>query len=152
MNPEHETDDDLIERLRRIAAEVDAPPPDVLVAARAALATRRLDEELAELVMDSESAGAGQVRAGADTVRLLSFESPAVSVELQVQVTATGRAVRGLVAGAVGEVVLEGPGQQLTAELDEDGWFALPAAPAGTVRLRLRTPDGTAVTSSWMSL
>lgn len=151
MMPGDEHDDVLMERLRRIAAEVDPPPPDVLAAARAALATRRLDDELAELVMDSELEGAGQVRGPGD-VRLLSFESAAVSVELQVQETPGGPALRGLVDGAVGPVVLETPAGESRAELSAEGWFSVAAAPSGPVRLRLRTPAGVAVTSAWVVL
>lgn len=141
-----------MERLRRIAAEIDPPPEHVVAAARAALSTRRLDEELAELVMDSELVETGQVRSGAAQVRLLSFESAAVSVELQVEETAGGRSVRGLVAGATGEVVLETLHQQRSAPLSEEGWFTIDGAPVGIVRFRLRSTTGAAVLSSWVSL
>jgi hypothetical protein len=54
------TDDDrLMERLRAIAELVDPPPEFVLDAARAALLTRRLDSELAELTGDSAAGAAG---------------------------------------------------------------------------------------------
>lgn len=150
--PDDWDDDLLMERLRRIASEIDPPPDHVMAAARAALGTRRLDEELAELVMDSELVETGHVRSGPTPVRLLSFESDAVSVELQVEETAAGRSVRGLVAGATGEVVLETLHVRRTAPLNEDGWFTMDGAPAGNVRFRLRTPAGAAVMSSWVSL
>ncbi|MFD0744362.1 hypothetical protein ACFQ1L_23015 [Phytohabitans flavus] len=52
-------DDALMAELRRIAAEVDPVPPSVIEAARAAIFTRHLDHELAELVADSADAGSG---------------------------------------------------------------------------------------------
>lgn len=152
MTSQDDEDDLLMEQLRRIAAEIDPPPEHVVAAARAALSTRRLDEELAELVMDSELVETGYVRSGPTPVRLLSFESAAVSVELQVEETAAGRSVRGLVAGAAGEVVLETLHERRTALLDEDGWFTIDGAPAGNARFRLRTTAGAAVMSSWVSL
>lgn len=152
MTSPEEEDDLLMDRLRRIAAEIDPPPEHVVEAARAALGTRRLDEELAELVMDSELVETGRVRSGAAQVRLLSFESAAVSVELQVEESAAGRSVRGLVAGATGDVVLETLHQRVSVLLNEDGWFTIDAAPAGIVRFRLRSTAGAAVLSSWVSL
>src|SRR5262249_46475986 len=64
MNATHE-DEALLERLRAICAEVDPVPDLVFQAARAAFTLRRLDAELAELVLDSadEPAGAVAVRA-----------------------------------------------------------------------------------------
>ena len=136
--------------LRRIAALADPPPARVHHAALAAFATRRIDEELAELVRDSDLAPAGDLRAE-DDVRLLSFEHHGVSVELQVH---HGRrvSVHGVVTGASGEVVLELPGERATADLDDDGWFILDNIPGGTARLHVTAADGTAVVTSWFHL
>jgi hypothetical protein len=136
--------------LRRIAALADPPPARVHHAALAAFATRRIDEELAELVRDSDLAPAGDLRAE-DDVRLLSFEHLGVSVELQVQ---HGRrtSVHGVVTGATGDVVLELLGERLTAGIDDDGWFALADVPGGTARLHVTAVDGTAVVTAWFHL
>ena len=145
-------DDELMERLRAIGGQVDPPPATVLAAAQAALATRRLDAELAELMLDShEPAGAG-VRAGAAEVRVLSFESATVTIELQVRALPAGAALRGLVDGATGPVILESGDDRREVAVDEEGWFTVDGVPAGLVRLRATAVGGAPVVSSWVSL
>ena len=83
-------DDRLVEALRRVLAEADEVPTDVVAAARAAWTWRTIDAELAALVHDStldvqELAG---VR-GAATVRALSFTVGEHYLELEVARTAT---------------------------------------------------------------
>jgi hypothetical protein len=144
--------DILMERLRTIAAAVDGPPPSVAEAARAALSTRRLDEELAELVLDSAAGTPVAARDGDDDIRLLSFETATVSIEVQLTEVAGSVSLRGLVSGATGEVVVETAGERRSAPIDADGWFTVDRLPSGLVRLRLRATDGTAVTTSWVFL
>lgn len=144
-------DDELIRHLRGLAGQADPPPPIVLTAARAALTTRRLDEELAELMLDSHTDPVG-VRSGADDVRVLSFESTTVTVELQVRRTPDGASLRGLVGGAQGRVTLEMRSAHRPVDLDEDGWFTADGVPAGLLRLRLTAEGGAPVVSSWVGL
>ena len=138
-------DERLLARLRDTAAQYDPVPEHVLAAARAALGTRRLDEELAALVADSALADAG-VRAEAPAVRLLTFESAEVSLELQVEYRDDRVAVRGLVTGATGEAVVEVAGERHAVPID-DGWFAVTGLPRGATRV---TVPGT--TTSWVHL
>nr|MBA2309510.1 hypothetical protein [Pseudonocardiales bacterium] len=105
--PPTDPPDPVLERLRLIATEVDDPPELVFDAARAALLTRQLDAELAELVMDSAVDELAAVRDGGDDVRLLSFEASTVSMELQVSESGEARVLHGLVRGHGGEVVVE---------------------------------------------
>lgn len=136
--------------LRRIAALADPPPARVLHAAIAAFATRRVDQELAELVLDSDLVPVEELRSG-DDVRLVAFECSSVSIELQLQY---GRhlSLRGVVTGATGDAVLELPGERHTTALDDDGWFALDGLPAGPARLQVTAEDGTAVVTAWFHL
>lgn len=136
--------------LRRIAALADPPPAWVLHAAIAAFATRRVDQELADLVLDSDLVPVGETRAE-DDMRLVEFECAGVSVELQLQY---GRhlSLRGVVTGATGDVVLELPGERRVIALDDDGWFALDGLPSGPARLQMTTEDGTAVVTAWFHL
>jgi hypothetical protein len=145
-------DEELLGELRAAAAQADPVPDLVLRQARAALATRDLDAELADLAFDSALAAAGAVRAEGDDVRLLSFESPRVSVELQVEY-ADGRVVlRGLVTGATGDAVIEVAGERHTRPIDDDGWFTAAGLPRGTTRVRVTAADGTPVTTGWAGL
>ena len=149
-----DSDDTLIRRLRGISDQVDPPPATVLEAARAAFLMRRIDAELAELVLDSAvDAGPVAVRAGEmDAVRMLSFESGTVSVEVQVTDVDGARSLLGLVSGASGPVEMETMAGRSFVQLDSLGRFSIAAVPPGTVRLNLTADDGTPVTTSWVSL
>lgn len=147
------TDDELVDRLRRIAAQVDPPPELVLETARAALTLRRLDAELADLVHDSAlAAGPVLVRGADDSLRLLSFETSTVSVEVQVSETAGRRSLLGMVSGASGAVEVETAEGRRTVPLGPSGRFDVDDVPSGTVRLHLVADDGTPVSTSWVSL
>jgi hypothetical protein len=143
-------DDFLLDRLRRIAVERDDPPDYVDRAARAALSTRRLDHQLAQLIADSAQIQPA-TRAGEPSIRLLTFETATVSLELQVDEVAGRRSVRGHVTGASGEAVVETAADTRTAPIDERGWFAVDDLPAGVIRIRLQAADGTAIITGWVS-
>lgn len=142
-------DDQLMAMLRESAAEYDPVPELVIETARAALSTRRLDEEFAELLMDS-AATPGLVRADEDDVRLLSFGTERVSVELQLQLSGATVSVRGLVFGASGELTIEQSDARHTVPIDTDGWFALTGLPRGATRMHLNATDGGLVTTGWV--
>jgi hypothetical protein len=142
--------DVLMNRLRTIAARVDGPPDMVGEAARAALSMRRLEGELAELMLDTP-AEAGQVR-GDERIRLLAFHTDTASLELQVHEIDGAVTLRGLVTGASGEVVVQTPRDQRTAPIDAGGWFTVDGLLQGMVRLRVRADDGTVVTTRWVSV
>jgi len=147
-------DEVLIAQLRRIGDQVDPPPQAVLEAARAAFLMRRIDAELAELVLDSAvDAGSVAVRGGdTDAVRMLTFESGAVSVEVQVTDVDGLRSLLGLVSGASGPIEVETAVGRRSVPVDSLGRFSIGQVPPGTVRLHLTADDGTAVTTSWVGL
>ncbi|MCR6487569.1 hypothetical protein M8542_32555 [Amycolatopsis sp. OK19-0408] len=146
------TDDELMARLRQVATQADPVPDLVLRQARAALTTRDLDAELAELSFDSALAASGTVRAADDDVRLLSFESARVTLELQVEYQAGAVALRGLVTGAAGDAVIEVAGERIVRPIDAEGWFTATGLPSGPTRVKVTAADGTAVTTGWTSL
>jgi len=153
MNAAMNKDDDvLLDRLRSIASIVDDPPPWLDQAARAALSRRRLDAELAELMLDSDLSQAALVRAGDDGVRLLSFETASVSVELQIEDVSGQLTLRGLVSGASGDAIVEMISGSRVVPISEHGWFVAGDLPRGAIRVRLHAIDGTAVTTSWVSV
>ena len=125
-------DDPLFQRLRTVADQADPVPESVLEAGRAAFLLRRLDAELAELVMDS------------------AFDAGTVLV--QVTTTEGTRSLLVVVEGASGEVTIETSAGTSTASIDSEGRFTATGIPAGTVRLHLTADDGSAVTTSWVSL
>lgn len=146
------TDDDeeLLTVLQEAAARIDPPPGPVVEAASAALSTRRLDEELAELVADSELVGSGVLRADDGEPRLLSFESGSVSLELQVEHMRDRRTLRGLVTGADGEAQVETADERRSAPIGDDGWFTVTGLRGGPLRVLLRGAGGAAVTTGWV--
>lgn len=148
---DYRDDDALMDALRRSAQANDPPPNHVLEAARAALDTRRLDEELAALLVDSAAQVAEAVR-GEDDVRLLAFGTSRVSVELHLEYLRTGISLRGLVSGGSGEVTIEQRGGSRTLPIDAEGWFAATDVPRGATRMRLRTADAAPVSTSWVLL
>ena len=147
-------DDELIEHLRTLAAQADPVPDLVTEAARAAFLLRRLDAELAELVLDSAvDAGPVLVRGVEDdSVRMLSFETASLSIEVQVTAADGTRSLLGQVSGASGDVEVETLAGRSTVPIDALGRFAVSDVPTGTVRLHLVADDGTPVTTSWVSL
>lgn len=141
----------LLARLSGIAAIVDPVPELVRRSGYAALSTRRLDEELAQLLMDSDLVEAGQLRAAGEHTRVLSFGTETISLELQVESTGERTALRGFVSGlvdgmAVTSVVVQSAYQSAAVEVDDDGWFLLTPVPAGTLRIRLEIGPGATVT------
>ncbi|RSD16453.1 hypothetical protein [Amycolatopsis eburnea] len=146
------TDDELMDVLRAAAAEADPVPELVLRQARAALSTHDLDAELAELAFDSDLADAAAVRADGEDVRLLSFESARVSVELQVEYADGRVSLRGLITGATGDAVVEVAGERHVRPIGAEGWFTAAGLPRGATRVKVTAADGTAVTTGWAGL
>jgi hypothetical protein len=134
------TDDDdaLLRRLGAALAPLDAPPPDVLAAAKASFLLRDLDGELADLVFDSalEAEPVG-VRGGSS--RLLSFETGDGGVELQV--VDDERVLGQVVPPARTHVEVVGTVDSHAVDTDELGRFAVPRPAGGPVRLRWRSGD-----------
>lgn len=138
-------------RLRQIADVLDEPPSIVAELARAAFETRDLDAELAVLTADSAFDDLELVRSVQAEPRMVSFETDSITVELQIDQVGEQLTVRGLVVGAVGEVVLDSGDQRTSAQLDDRGWFLVEGVPAGALRLRLHGVDGGNVTTEWIT-
>jgi hypothetical protein len=148
-------DDAFMEELRALAAAVDPVPPHVLAAARGSYTWRTIDAELAALVYDSalDAERVAAVRS-ADTVRLLTFETAELAIELEVTATAGGRRILGqLVPPGPGFVELRHGGGLLELEADELGRFATDAVEPGPVSLRCRRErEGAAVETEWVTI
>lgn len=144
-------------RLRTLAGEADPVPEDVLTAARAALALRALDAELAELVADSAVDRLVGVRGGGDEPRLLTWEAGELGVEVQVTSTRDGVELRGQVSGADPGAVLElqdSTGARVGVTPDVDGSFVLDVdveVAAARLRLWITEPSGRRVVTGWLA-
>ena len=149
----YETDEALLGRLRLVVDQLDPVPAHLAEGAKALLGLRRLDEELAELVRDSaEEQGRLLAVRGEGDVRLISFETGPVTVELQV--TERGGS-RDLVAQVSGTEVVRAEVETAAARTAvpvEDSLFTLDGAPAGLLRLRLLTAAGRDLVTSWVKI
>ena len=151
MSAPWENDEAVLVRLGAVLDELDPMPAEVLSEGRALFGLRRLDEELAELVRDSaEDRGGLLAVRGEGDVRLISFETGPVTVELQV--TERG-AVRDLVAQVTGTALVGAEVETSAGRRDiplEDSLFTVEDIPAGYLRLRLHTVAGRHLVTSWV--
>ena len=151
MSAPWENDEAVLVRLGAVLDELDPMPAEVLSEGRALFGLRRLDEELAELVRDSaEDRSRLLAVRGEGDVRLISFETGPVTVELQV--TERG-AVRDLVAQVTGTALVGAEVETSAGRRDipiEDSLFTVEDVPAGFLRLRLHTVAGRHLVTSWV--
>ncbi len=145
--------DELLVRLAALLERVDPMPAQVTVEASALFGLRRLDEELAELVRDSaEERGRMLAVRGEGDVRLISFETGPVAVELQVTERGTARDLVAQITGtevARAEVETSAGRRAVTVQ---ESLFTMDGVPAGLLRLRLLTGAGRDLVTSWVKV
>jgi len=141
----------LLSWLREAIEDADPTPDHVYEAARGLFALRRLDAELAELTRDSIDEGPGLIAVrGEGDVRLISFETGVVAVELQVTQRGPVRDLVAQISGAdVSVAEVETPGRRHDTALS-DGVVTADNVPAGLLRLHVRTADGRDLVTSWV--
>ena len=146
------SDEAMLAELRILAGRNDPLPPSLRTAARASLRWAALDKELATLVYDSylddDDARAGVRSLGGS--RQLTFESPQVTVEVEVTVTAIRRIVGQLVPPGRASVVVRHRDGTVELEADELGRFACEQVPAGPFSLRCAAASGVPVETDWV--
>jgi hypothetical protein len=148
---DRDEDEVLLADLARGLRDVTPLAERVAQQARGALAWRSLDADLlvATLHFDSALAGAGQTRGPDEGNRLLVFHAAPLSVELELQ---SDRLVGQLVPPGPGEVTLESAdGTTIRADADELGFFLVPLARRGSVRVHCETSAARLVTD-WFPL
>lgn len=152
-------DERLLALLRRAAAERDPVPAAVVEAARQSFVWRTIDEELAELVSDSHERGdvGVLVRSSTEEVRLLVFEAPELTLELEILPVGTLRRLVGqLVPPCPAHVTVDHATGASSQDTDDLGRFLLSDIPAGRARLRCRQSDpgsaAAAVVTPWLEL
>jgi hypothetical protein len=147
-------DEALLARLGRVSDQVDPAPELTYQSAQAAFTLRSIDAELAELVDDSAlNADALAGVRGESDLRLLSYQTADVDIELQVTRQHRGHSILGQLAGTmVREIGVETSAGMRTVPVDELGRFTVDDVPRGPFRLRLTGPAGTPVTTDWTTL
>jgi hypothetical protein len=125
----------------RLAGALDAPPPEVIAAAKAVIVWRTLDAELAELAYDSSQddlALAGMRGAGATSARRsLTFEAAGVTLEVEAITAGSRRRLVGqLLPPQPGRVDVRHRDGSVTVAADEAGRFSADGLPSGPVSLR----------------
>jgi hypothetical protein len=146
-----DADDALLDELAALLGPRQEPPPEVLHAAREAFAWRTVDAELAALTYDSLLDEAAVAVRAVATPRVVTFETPALTIEVEVDAAPSGRRLLGqLLPAQEAELeLLEDGAVRSTGAADDLGRFvlALPAA-VGRVALRCRLADGATVATA----
>ena len=157
-HPDRPADDErLIAQLSAIAREVDPPPPMVYELGHQMYGFYRIDDELAELVVDSRL-DSHAVRAAASDIRLLSFEGPGVTIEIEVTREGTTHSILGQFTWAEfgpvgGRVFLETPsGPTQSSVIDSHGRFEFTGTSDSLARFRVETAGGPSLTTAWTEL
>jgi hypothetical protein len=158
-DPKHDADgrDPLWQELAQVVADAAPVPPEVRRTGHESLTWRTVDAELAELAYDSvvdSSLDAG-VR-GPEGTRLLSFEAPGLTVELEVASSGARRRLTGqLIPPQRARVMVRHQEGIATVEADEMGRFAVEDLPLGPASLRCHLGGGEGaapVVTDWFTL
>jgi hypothetical protein len=145
-------DERLMEALRDALESQRAVPAWFTETGKRVFAWHNVDAELAQLTHDS---GGGRrdalaVRSEPASMRALTFTSAHLSMQIEVN----GDSLLGeVIPGRAGilEIHTEA-GPVMTTEVNEIGCFEVDSVPVAPFRLRYRAPDGTDVTTSWITL
>jgi hypothetical protein len=151
--PPDAADDELIARLRRVAARADPVPEALLAAASAAFGLRELDVRVAELVRDS-AVGASATAVRGLGARMLSFEAADAVIECEVTARGSRRDIIGQLVGTVATAlqVQVARARAVDVRVDSRGGFSIADLPAGPFRLRCSLADGTTLMTSWTAV
>ena len=148
-------DDRLVDRLREVIEATDPPPQRLIDVAKASLAWRTVDAELAELMSDSSAEPALAVRSAGEAPRLLTFTAGDTVVVLEVTREAGAHRVMGqIVAPGAATVEVRHSDGVVSVTTDPDGRFRAAPVPGGPISVSCRFDDGVrpAVVTSWVSI
>jgi hypothetical protein len=152
----HDSNDLLLDELRRVAAVVDPIPQALVHAGRESLTWLRVDAELAELLSDSvvDDERLALVRSSGG-VRAVTFEADGFTIELDILGDGAQRTLVGqLVPAAIAEIEVQTSPVPTTVTADTHGRFRVENVPAGRMRLRVTGhPAAAAPTeTSWITI
>lgn len=138
-------DDDLMDRLRRLAGTADPVPESVKLAGRSAIAHRDLDLRLAELV-EAETVAATR---GEDEP-VLTFEVDDVMIELALRRRSGALHLVGQIDGAEAtSVTIRNDGAGGPVSVDSLGRFST-GVETGPLRVEVSLDDGRRIATSWI--
>ena len=149
-------DDPLLAELRRLAGVVDPVPDQVTAYARAALGWRRIDAELAELLVDSQLEATAGTRSVSASERTLTFRARDLDIDVELQDGDEKVVVLGQLApaGAAEIDAQRDDGSTVaSAAADELGRFRLSLEPGTRIRLVVRRdPPAPPIETSWIDV
>jgi len=149
-------DEGLLQELRAAVRRFDPPPDGVLEAARASLAWRTIDAELAALEFDSAVDLAATAVRSSEGPRLLTFAAPGLNIEVEVSPIGPRRQLVGqLVPAQAARIDVRHAGGVTTVRADQLGRFGADAISAGPVSLRCHlgdAPSSPPVVTEWIPL
>jgi hypothetical protein len=140
-----------------LLSDVDPVPGEVVSYAKTALGFRRIDAELAELTYDSRlrREPLAATRAGGEAVRLTFGWSSALTVDFDVDRTASGVELRGYLvppSRASIHVQQDDASRVASAEADERGQFRVELPHGGRIRLQVLRESQPSVETSWITI
>ncbi|MGH3329375.1 MAG: hypothetical protein ACRDPT_16560 [Streptomycetales bacterium] len=149
----HESDDlTLLAELGAALAEADPVPPEVMEGARASLAWRTVDAELAELVEDSTLTPVRGVR-GLGDPRQLTFQAPELTVAVELTERSGGHQLLGqLAAPQPAHIEVRHPLTHAAVEADDLGRFSVDRLPTGPLSLECTLRGGQRVVTAWVTI
>jgi len=149
-------DDPLLADLRRLAGVVDPVPDQVTAYARAALGWRRIDAELAELLVDSQLEAASTTRSVSESERTLTFRATDLDIDVELSLGDDEIVLLGQLAPACTAAVdaqRDDGSTVATVAADELGRFRFSLERGVRIRLVVRRePPATPVETSWIDV
>lgn len=143
--------ENLVNSLRTTLTSVDPVPDRVTAAALSSLGYRRPEARLAELVADS-ALSPSAVRGGPYAPRLLTFTTPGLVIELEVDASAALRAIVGhLAPSRPAPVEIRWPGGAHTTQADLSGHFTAADVPSGPISMVCHLPD-LPIATTWTNI
>jgi hypothetical protein len=155
MNADDGHYEDFLAELRVAGLVVDPVPERVTFAAKASLAWRTIDAELAQVTYDSAlDADRLTLVRGAAAARMLTFSASGLTVDVVVEEAGRNLRLVGELAPAQRAVIGVRHAEGTTeVETDEDGRFRTGLVPAGPIALSLRlAAGGSTVQTEWITL
>lgn len=148
---DHHDETDVLDVLRKVFDTTDPPPEHVIAHARGVFAWHGIDAELAELVYDSDTLTATQVR-GADAARQVTFRAPGLEIEVEVLSERSRLIIGQLVPAQDATIELRHGDQVHSTTADGLGRFSFEGVPSGAIKLTVVTASGARIQTEGLTI